>query len=150
MERWDISGVRVLVDYAHNPDGLDGLLRVADSLRQVSAGRMGLLLGQAGNRDDGAIRELARVAAGFHPERIVLKDIEGYMRGRQPGEVPAILRDELLIAGFTEDDLQVVLPEAEAAQALIEWAQPGDVLVLPVHSFPARDALAAWFDSRCS
>lgn len=150
MERWDISGVRVLVDYAHNPDGLDGLLRVADSLRQVSAGRMGLLLGQAGNRDDGAIRELARVAAGFHPERIVLKDIEGYMRGRQPGEVPAILRDELLIAGFTEDDLQVVLPEAEAAQALIEWAQPGDVLVLPVHSFAARDALAVWLDARAS
>ncbi|MFT3806539.1 Mur ligase family protein [Arenimonas sp.] len=148
MERWDIGGVRVLVDYAHNPEGLDGLLRVADSLRQSSGGRLGLLLGQAGNRDDDAIRELARIAASWKPARVVLKDIEGYMRGRQPGEVPLILRDELLASGLPEGTLQLVLPEIEAAQALIAWANPGDVLALPVHSFAARDALATWLDSR--
>ena len=148
MERWDIHGVRVLVDYAHNPEGLDGLLRVADSLRQLSGGRIGLLLGQAGNRDDDAIRELARIAASWKPARVVLKDIEGYMRGRQPGEVPVILRDQLRTSGLPEESLHIVLPELDAAQAMIEWAQPGDVLVLPVHSFAARDALAAWLDAR--
>lgn len=148
MERWDIGGVRVLVDYAHNPQGLDGLLRVADSLRKLSGGRMGLLLGQAGNRDDDAIRELARIAESWKPARVVLKDIEGYMRGRQPGEVPAILHDQLLGSGLPEEDLCIVLPELDAAQALVEWARPGDVLALPVHSFAARDALAAWLDAR--
>lgn len=148
MERWDIDGVRVLVDYAHNPEGLDGLLRVADALRRVSSGRMGLLLGQAGNRDDEAIRELARVAAASRPDQIVLKDIEGFMRGRQPGEVPAILRDALSKAGMPDESLLTVLPEIDAAQSLIGWARSGDVLVLPVHSFAARDTLAAWLDAR--
>jgi len=53
----EIDGFRVLLDYAHNPHGLSALIDFASSL---PATRRLLLLGQAGDRDDQAIRELAR------------------------------------------------------------------------------------------
>ena len=147
LERWSFSGITALLDYAHNPHGLSGLLQVASSLRNQSGSRLGLLLGQAGNRDDDAIRELAGVAAAAKPELVVLKDLEGYMRGREQGEVPAILRAELTKQGIPPDSLRTILPEVEAAQALIDWAVPGDVIVLPVHNLSAREQVVGWLDS---
>jgi cyanophycin synthetase len=41
MMRFDVNGVRVVLDYAHNTDGLRGLLRVAEDLRG-GVGRLGL------------------------------------------------------------------------------------------------------------
>src|ERR1700676_4899308 len=61
LMRFAVRGVEVLVDYAHNPDGLRGFLTVADHLRG-GPGRLGLLLGHAGNCKDADIEELAQVA----------------------------------------------------------------------------------------
>lgn len=144
LERWHIRGADVLLDYAHNPDGLAGLLAVAARLRQQRGARLGLLLGQAGNRGDEAIRDLARTAAAVLPDLVVLKDLDGYIRGRRAGEVPEILREQLLLQGLPEADLQTILPEVEAAQAILAWSRPGDVLVLPVHNLAARAELIEW------
>ncbi|MBL0040065.1 MAG: Mur ligase [Xanthomonadales bacterium] len=147
LERWRIGDVDVLVDYAHNPEGLEGLLQVAEQLRKSRDARIGLLLGQAGNRDDSAIRALAQVAAAHRPSRIVLKDIPGMLRGRAPGEVPGLLREGLLDTGFAAADLHLELDELEAARQLWSWSRPGDVLVLPVHAAATRLALAQWLDA---
>ena len=48
LERWSLDGVSVWLDYAHNPDGLASLLDVVRGA--APQGRLGLLLGQAGNR----------------------------------------------------------------------------------------------------
>jgi cyanophycin synthetase len=144
MQRWQLGATTVLLDYAHNPEGLAGFLRVATALR--GAGRLGLALGQAGNRGDDDIRALARVAAGFHPGRIVLKDIDGFLRGRRPGEVPDLLQDELARAGVAADAVGRQLREADAARALLEWVREGDVLALPIHAAAARDAVVALLD----
>jgi UDP-N-acetylmuramyl tripeptide synthase len=148
LERWQVGGATVLLDYAHNPEGLGGLLAVATQLRQASGGRLGLLLGQAGNRDDGAIAQLAAVAASARPERVVLKDIDGYMRGREQGEVASILSDALLAHGVAPEGVSVLLSELEAAIALVEWARPDDVVVLPVHNLEVRSRLVDWLDRR--
>jgi len=147
LQRWRINGIEVLLDYAHNPDGLAGLLEIGKGLRQQLGGRMGLLLGQAGNRDDDAIRELAAVAAAAKPDFVVLKDLEGYMRGRVEGEVPGVLREALIHFGLPDENIRTILPEVEAAQALWSSAKPGDVLVLPVHNLVARDQVVAWLDA---
>jgi UDP-N-acetylmuramyl tripeptide synthase len=138
------SAVEVFVDYAHNPDGMDGLLAIAAQGRR---GRLGLLLGQAGNREDADIRALAATAARFRPDLVVLKDIDGYLRGRVPGEVADILRQELLRAGLAPESLPVRLREADAAREALGWARAGDVLVLPVHSLAARATVAALLDA---
>ncbi|HEV7358547.1 MAG TPA: Mur ligase family protein [Steroidobacteraceae bacterium] len=141
MMRFDYHGAQVLIDYAHNPDGLRGFLSVADQLR--SRGRLGLLLGHAGNRKDEDIADLARVAAEFKPDLIVVKEDEAHLRGRAPGEIPGIIRAELLRLGFNASGLPVRDNELDAARYALDWAQPGDVLALPVHSPAARAAVVA-------
>jgi UDP-N-acetylmuramyl tripeptide synthase len=146
LQRWRLGGATVLLDYAHNPEGLDGFLRVATSMRGAGKGRLGLLLGQAGNRPDDDIRALARVAAQFQPARVVLKDIEGFMRGRRSGEVPDLIAAELARAGLPGDAVARELREVDAVRALLAWVRDGDVLALPVHGAVARDAVVALLD----
>lgn len=141
LEQFDVRGVRVWVDYAHNPHGLSALLHAAAAA--LGSGRLGLLLGQAGDRENDAIRALARTAWEARPARIVLKDVDGYMRGRTPGEVPELLRDELRRVGAPEAAISAVSAEADGVRALLAWAVPGDLLVLPVHALSARDAVLA-------
>lgn len=145
LQHWCIDGIDVFVDYAHNPDGLRGLLRVATAAR--TGGRLGLLLGQAGNREDPEIRELAAAAASFDPQLIVLKDLSAMLRGRAPGEIPALLRDELLKRGFDPSALVEHLDEGDAAHATLAWARRGDIVVLPIHTASTRRSISAWLDT---
>jgi UDP-N-acetylmuramyl tripeptide synthase len=141
LMRYTHGGAQVLVDYAHNPEGLRGLLQVAAHLQRSSGGRIGLLLGHAGNRQDADIEELARVAAGFHPDLVVVKEDEGHLRGRAPGEVPRIIRAALLRYGLTPAALAMSDSELDAARRALAWARAGDVLALLVHSQSARAAV---------
>lgn len=145
LQHWRFGSLQVFVDYAHNPDGLRGLLDVATAQR--TDGRLGLLLGQAGNREAAAIRELAAVAAQFRPTRVLLKDIEGYMRGRVAGEVAAILREQLQRGGVPAAAMVECLDEVVAVRDLLAWAQPGDVLVLPTHGVAARQQISNLLDA---
>jgi len=140
MMRFNSRGVRVLVDYAHNPDGLRGFLKVAATMRSPQ-GRLGLVLGHAGNRTDEDVRALARVAADFRPELIVIKEDEAHLRGRPIGDVPLIIRTELLRLGLPESALPMRASELDAAQYALDWARPGDVLALPIHAASARAAV---------
>ena len=142
LMRFDYRGVRVLIDYSHNPDGLRGLLQVASKMR-AAQGRLGLLLGHAGNRKDADVQALARVAAEFQPDLVVIKEDEAHLRGRSPGDVPRIIRQELLRLGMMESALPLRASELEAVHYALEWARPGDVLALPVHGTQARTAVLA-------
>ena len=135
----------ILLDYAHNPDGLQGLLAVAQSLRRPGS-RLGLVMGQAGNRSEDEIRDLARAAAAGRPDLILLKDEPGMLRGRAPGEVPALLRAALLEAGTKDDCIHIMGDELQAAYTLMSWADSGDVAVLSVHGSETRPQLRAALD----
>ena len=137
----------MLIDYAHNPEGLRGFLKVADRLRRGS-GRLALLLGHAGNRKDADIEELARAAAEFQPDLVVVKEDEAHLRGRAPGEIPRIIHSELRRLGFPDSALPIRNSEVEAARYALDWARPGDVLALPLHSSSARAAVVAILKNR--
>jgi len=139
LMRFERRGVQVLVDYAHNPASLRGILRVARRLR--GRGRVGMLLGHAGNRQDADLGQVAAVAAESRPDLVVVKEIESYLRGRAPGEVPRILRAELLRHGLPDASIELRMSEMDAVQCALDWARPGDVLVLLVHSLAARAAV---------
>jgi UDP-N-acetylmuramyl tripeptide synthase len=130
----------VLIDYAHNPDGLEQLLTAARSLHPR---RLSLLLGQAGNRDDLAIGELARTAARFHPDHVVIKELPLMLRGRPLGEVPTLIEKALLAAGIPAGRIERQLDEEIAVQSLLQAARSGDVIVLPVHTREVRERLQA-------
>jgi cyanophycin synthetase len=142
MMRFKFNGAEVLIDYAHNPDGLRGFLMVATQFRGPN-GRLGLLLGHAGNRKDADIVELARAAAEFKPDLVVIKEDDAHLRGRALSEVPRIIKDELLRLGLQDSALPMFESELEAAQFALKWALPGDVLALPVHSPSALASVVA-------
>ncbi len=140
MMRFERAGVQILVDYAHNPEGMRGLLRVAAHLRGAR-GRLGTVLGHAGNRQDAEIEALARATAEFRPDLVVVKESEDYLRGREPGEVPRLIHAALRRGGLPEEALPVRMSERSAVEYALEWARPGDVLALPVHSAAVRAEL---------
>lgn len=139
LMRFSHRGATVLVDYAHNPDGLRGFLAVAEGLRR--GGRLGILLGHAGNRQDSDIEALAATAAAFHPDLVVVKENESHLRGRAPGEIPRLLLAALARAGMAPGSLCERGSELDAVHAALDWARPGDVLALPVHALAARQAV---------
>ena len=147
LQQFAHRGATVLLDYAHNPDGLAQLLSVARALQPPGgASRLGLLLGQAGNRSDDAIGELARTAAGFQPDRVLIKELPQMLRGRAPGNVPALIEAGLLRAGLPAAVITHGGDEEAAARALLAWAQPGDVVVLPLHTASVRERVLQSLD----
>jgi hypothetical protein len=67
-----------------------------------------------------------------------VKEDEGHLRGRQPGEVPAIIQNALLKSGLPAAAVPICPSEVDAALLALDWARPGDALVLLIHSSPAR------------
>jgi UDP-N-acetylmuramyl tripeptide synthase len=127
---FDLGGVRVLVDYAHNPHGMRALVAAASG---ITAGRRLLLLGQAGDRSDEAIRDLARAAMPLRPDRVIAKETDLYRRGRAPGEVPGLVADEFRRLGVPPDQVILGGGELESAREALAWARPGDLLVFALH-----------------
>jgi cyanophycin synthetase len=146
LERWNISGVTAVIDYAHNPSGLSLLMTASLAERKNNQGRVGLLLGQAGNRGDDAIKQLAEVAASYKPDLVVIKELSSMLRGRVLGEVPALLQTELVAKGFPAANIIIEADEVDAARRLLEWAQPNDILIMPIHQQSARTELVVLLD----
>lgn len=145
MMRFESKGARALVDYAHNPDGMRGFLAVARGL--PGGRRLAVTLGQAGNRSNADIEELVRVTAQFHPDLVIVTENEAYLRGRALGEVPAIIRAELARCAIPDSAIRLCGSELEAVRCALDWALPGDVLALAVHSLDTRAAVIAMLEA---
>ena len=136
LMRYELGGLNLIVDFAHNPAALAGLADFAQHLR--GGARLALLLGQAGNREDADIDSLAEVAASARPDLVVVKELASYLRGRSGGEIPALLRGALARAGIGRERVADAADEDEAVRMALAWSRPGDVLVLPLHSRDGR------------
>ncbi len=93
---WTLGGVTAIVDFAHNPHGLEALAALAarDARRAPrDRDRPG---GRPRRRID---RQLAACAATLRPDRVFIKEMEIYLRGREPGAVPALIERELRRSG---------------------------------------------------
>ncbi|MGY8794523.1 MAG: glutamate ligase domain-containing protein, partial [Woeseiales bacterium] len=119
---FEIDGFKVLLDFAHNPEAMQALFNMAKAL---PAKRRVLCFGQAGDRTDQQIRELARSAWSIGLEMAIISELGSYARGRGPGEVVGIIRDELLAAGAREDQIQHHQEEHESFAAALDWADSG-------------------------
>ena len=138
---FELGGVKILLDYAHNPHGLAAVLA---SPPTSPPRRRLVLLGQAGDRDDASLRDLARAAWRLNPDRIVIKELPEMLRGREPGEVPAILEDELRRLGAGDEMIGRATNEMDAVRQALAWARKGDLILLLVHT--QRDEALALLD----
>lgn len=127
LNEFDVGGVRVLVDFAHNPHGQEALYEMA---RALPAARRLVTIGHAGDRSDDDIREVALCAWRAGMDRILIKEQEKHLRGRAPGEIPRLMREALRAAGCPDERVAVHASEVEALRAALSWSRPGDLLLI--------------------
>ena len=150
----EVAGVRVVIDYCHNVDGMRNL---ADFARRMNgdgsgngAGRTGRaigVIGMPGDRRDEDMREYGALAAGAFDEIIVREDRN--LRGRAPGVAATIVADGVRQAreqgaGRTTR-IDKILDELSAAKTALRRANPGDLVVMCVDDSVAvyREAMAS-------
>ncbi|MCA9653748.1 MAG: cyanophycin synthetase [Myxococcales bacterium] len=117
---------KVLLDYAHNPAAVAAM---AETVRQLDvAGERVCVLSAPGDRRDEDVDAIARAAATAF-DRIILRSDDD-RRGREAGEIPALLRKGLLAAGMADDRIVHVEEEEAAVDAGLRLAKAGDLLVI--------------------
>jgi cyanophycin synthetase len=120
---FDVDGVTVIVDYAHNCAAYAAL---AESARALSAGRLVGVVAAPGDRRDADLIDIGRTcAAGF--DDLVVFETEN--RGRASGETAALLVRGAKLGKLADDSLSVVLESHRAIRHALSLCQPGDVLV---------------------
>ncbi|HSG98104.1 MAG TPA: Mur ligase family protein [Woeseiaceae bacterium] len=124
---YSLNGFKVLIDFAHNPAAMSA---VFDMARAIPAERRALCFGQAGDRTDALIRELARDAWAIGLDRVVVSELPKYYRGRNHGDVFRIIHDELLKIGATHEQVRHYEEELESFEDALGWAQPGDLIIM--------------------
>ena len=124
-----IDGVTVLMDFAHNPHGMKAIIEM---IRQVPARRRLILVGQAGDRSNGDIRALVEATAVLEFDRVIAAEIPKYLRGRESGEVPGLIRSAFEELGIGRDDVELSPDYLSGVRSALEWSQSGDLLLLLV------------------
>ncbi len=124
---YDLDGVKVLVDFAHNPAAMSALFDMAQA---IPANRRALCFGQAGDRPDKLIREMTRDAYNIGLDQVMISELAAYYRGREAGEVYAVIRNELEECGMDARCIAHFDEELESFAAALEWANPGDLVIM--------------------
>jgi cyanophycin synthetase len=120
---FDVDGVTLIFDYAHNTAAYAAL---AETARALTPGRLVGVIASPGDRRDADLVAIGETcAAGF--DELVVYETEN--RGRAPGDVAALLVQGAGLGKFELDHLQVVLDVHEAIRAGLARCEPGDVLV---------------------
>jgi len=123
----NINGFTVLIDFAHNSHSLSAVI---DTVAAMPARRRLIMLGHAGDRSDRDICNLTDVAIRLSPDAIITAELADYLRGRELGDIPALIRNHCLESGI--DDEQIIYAEncLQGAKFAIEWAKEGDFILL--------------------
>lgn len=141
---FDVDGHRILLDFGHNPAGVAAVMRLARGLR--GAGRLRVSIGQAGDRSDEDLEGLITSIHGADPTEILIRDMPGYERGRETGEVVGILHRTALQHGLSEEAVVLVDSESHAVTHALDRGQAGDLCVVLVHV--EREEVAALLEAR--
>ena len=132
----EIDGLKVIVDYAHNPAGLAALGALVQELRPRHDTVIACV-SIPGDRRDEDILAMGAAATELFDKIVFREKPDG--RGRQPGEVLKLLRQGALAAGCAPDRVACIAAETAAIAACLTRARRGDLVVL----LPS-DVEAAW------
>lgn len=124
MNLFDFETYKILVDYAHNPDGLLGIKPFI--LSTPASIRTGVISGTGDRRDDD-IRKMGRVAAEIFDKIVVCQ--ERYLRGRTAEEIT-----RLLVEGIREINpdkpLTLLRDSEETWNFIIDSPRVGELITI--------------------
>jgi len=126
LNLYDGHPFRVMLDYAHNPPGMEYLRDLVAHLRPPR-GRVIGVMGVAGDRRDEDIRRMGELAAATFDDLIVRED--ELRRGRPVGEGARILSEGAQAGGLAPERITTILSEREAVEQGLRQAQPGDLVI---------------------
>jgi UDP-N-acetylmuramoyl-L-alanyl-D-glutamate--2,6-diaminopimelate ligase len=113
----------VLVDYAHTPDSLEGVLQAAREITQPGA-RLIVVFGCGGDRDRGKRPLMGKVGAALADRAIITSD------NPRTEDPMAIIAQIEAGARETGRAYEVIADRREAIAAAIDGADRGDVIVI--------------------
>jgi hypothetical protein len=98
-----------------------------------------------GDRSDDELRAIGSALTILDPRRVILREQQGYLRGRERGVVPPLLEQGLHAQGYAGEIIHAA-DEVASLDLAIEAAAPGELIVLLVHT--EREQVGAWLDRR--
>ena len=115
----------MLVDYAHNPAAIAGLMEFVQSLDANH--RIGIITAP-GDRRDEDLRRVGQLCSNL--DRVILRE-DKYRRGRPVGDTARFIKEGLIEGGMREDQIEEVFDEKDAlAKGLTEMHDNDLVFVL--------------------
>jgi len=121
---FEVDGRVVVIDYAHNVDGMRGLIEICQGLRRRD-GRLFLAFGSAGDRTNAILHRLAYTAARG-PDQVAIAELHRYLRGRDPQDLVNRLQAGLADGGKAQ--APVFRTELEALAWMLTTSSPNDVI----------------------
>jgi cyanophycin synthetase len=124
MNIFKFKDFKILVDFAHNPDGFNG---IKDYLQTIEATEHVGIISGTGDRRDEDIIETARIAAQMFDRVIICQ--EKYLRGRKQQELV-----DLLLTGLKEIKPQMPIEinnsGEDVMKKIIKTAKPGSFITI--------------------
>lgn len=119
-----VRDFEVILDYCHNVasyEAIAGFMAASNVKRRIG------VIGMPGDRRDEDILHMAASAAKSFNLVFIREDL---LRGRAPGEVPRMVRDELVRQGLPPASIEVVLDEHQAIHRALSIAERDDLVVV--------------------
>ncbi|MEH6453940.1 MAG: cyanophycin synthetase, partial [Psychromonas sp.] len=126
MNVFDEHPFRVILDYAHNADGVRHMSELASKL-EVHGKRIAIIAGP-GDRRDQDIDNIAKAAAG-HFDLYILK-ADDNRRGRGYDEVPQKMAQVLREQGIKDENILIIPDEVEAIEKGLSVAEHNDLVIV--------------------
>jgi cyanophycin synthetase len=123
---FEVDGRVVVIDYAHNEDGMRGLIEICQGLR-APQGRIFLAFGSAGDRTNAILHRLGYTAARG-PDQVAIAELHRYLRGRDPQDLARRLQAGLTDGG--KPQVPVFPSELEALEWMLTTSAPNDVIAI--------------------
>lgn len=126
MNVFDEHPFKVIMDYAHNAAGVKAMSQLAESL--TVQGRKLVVVAAPGDRRDKDIVRIGKAVGGHFDQYYCKRD--DHTRGRDPDEVPKLLRKGLRKAGVSDDQIHLIGDEQTAVNRALSDARAGDLLMV--------------------
>ncbi|WP_420935638.1 Mur ligase family protein [Alteromonas sp. A081] len=97
----------VIVDFAHNPHGMQAVINMARGLKQKNDyNKVTVMFGHAGDRSNLDITSVTDAVIAIQPDTYILTELEKYLRGREFGEISDVVEQHLLANGVNKTHIK--------------------------------------------